>query len=534
LWNTLGSVAAPLLLGFGALPAIGLRASVLGISAISVLLAWFVLPFEAPALRRPALAWAVVGTAVAAAIGLLLPADIRLWRSAPEDRLVDYREGVTCSVAVLDEAGGDRVLMLNNDYVLGGLKGAHLPRRQGLIPLLLHREPKSALFIGLGTGGSAGAAAACPDVRVDALEIVPEVIDMLRWFDPSNESLADRAAADGTGRIRILAVDGRHFVRATSARYDVAVGDLFLPYRAGEGAMYTREHVEAVRRVLAPGGLFCQWLPLYQFRGADLRVVVATFCDVFPHVEAFWLHANPVQPVLGLVGSDAPLELDRKAIEARLTSPEIAELLAGADLRSADPMLGGWIAGRETLRAWAAEAAVETRDRPRIEYSAPRNTILSPEDPSPANIAAFLDLTRSTAEAGPFERSSNDERERIFAFQRATGHLMLARPGSADAIDQLALALAEAPSWELSLGAMKRLGRESVDRGDLAAAHKAVDALSRCDGQQHAALYLSALLARRAGELDEARRLARAALALKPDHRGSRELLTEIGEAPSR
>jgi spermidine synthase len=534
LWNTLGSVAAPLLLGFGALPAIGLRASVLGISSLSVLLAWLVMPVESPALRRPALAWATLGTAVAAAIGLLLPADIRLWRSAPEDRLVDYREGVTCSVAVLDEAGGDRVLMLNNDYVLGGLKGAHLPRRQGLIPLLLHPDPKRALFIGLGTGGSAGAAAACPDVRVDALEIVPEVIEMLRWFDASNESLADRVAAEGAGRIRILAVDGRHYVRATSQRYDVVIGDLFLPYRAGEGAMYTREHVDAVRRALAPGGLFCQWLPLYQFRGADLRVVVATFCDVFPHVEAFWLHANPVQPVLGLVGSEAELEIDRNAIEARLSRPEIAELLAGSDLRAADPMLGGWIAGRESLRAWAGDAPVETRDRPRIEYSAPRNTIVEPEDPSPANVAAFLRATRSALEAGPFGPCSRAERERISAHQRALGHLMLARPGTPEAIDQLALALAETPAWDLALGAMKRLGRDSVDRGDVAVARKAVEALSNCDGQQHAALYLSALLARRAGDLNETRRLARAALALKPDHRASRELLTEIGDPAPR
>jgi hypothetical protein len=111
---------------------------------------------------------------------------------------------------------------------------------------------------------------------------------------------------------------------------------------------------------------------------------------------------------------------------------------------------------------------------------------------------------------------------------------MLARPGAADAVDRVALALAEAPAWDLALGAMKRIGRDSVDRGDVAAARKAVEALSRCDGQQHAALYLSALLARRAGDLDETRRLARAALALKPDHRGSRELLTEIGEPAPR
>jgi spermidine synthase len=402
-----------------------------------------------------------------------------------------------------------------------------------LIPLLLHPRPESALFIGLGTGGSAGAAAASPDVRVDALEIVPEVIDMLRWFDASNESLADKAAASGSvGRVRILAVDGRHFVRATARRYDVVVGDLFLPYRAGEGAMYTREHVEAVRRVLAPGGLFCQWLPLYQFRGADLRVVVATFCDVFPQVQAFWLHADAVQPVLGLVGSNEPLELDGSAIGERLLRPETAELLASADLRSPDPMLAGWIASKGALLAWAGDAPVETRDRPRIEYSAPRHTIESPEDPSPVNIATFLELTTSARDASPFARCSNEERERIAGHQRALGHLLRARPSSANAIEELALALGDAPDWELTLGAIKTLGRASVERGDTSTARKAAGALTKCAGQEHAGFYLSALIARRAGDLEEARRLARAALALKPDHRASRELLNELGDAP--
>ena len=58
--------------------------------------------------------------------------------------------------------------------------------------------------------------------------------------------------------------DARNFLRATSERFDVIVADLFVPWQAGTGALYAREHFEAARAHLAPGGLFCQWLPLYQ------------------------------------------------------------------------------------------------------------------------------------------------------------------------------------------------------------------------------------------------------------------------------
>jgi spermidine synthase len=526
LWNTVGSVAAPLAIGFFALPAVGLRASLLGVSGASVVLALFVLA-SSPASRRWARPAFAAGTiAAAGGIVLALPKDVRLWRDAPGDVLVDYREGTTCSVAVLDEAGGDRVLKLNNDYVLGGLKGAHLPRRQGLIPLFLHPRPERALFLGLGTGGSAGAAAAWPDLKVDALEIVPEVVDMLPWFDEANEQLAARAAEGG--RVRILALDARHFVRATPLRYDVVVGDLFLPYRAGEGAMYTRDHLESVRRVLAPGGLFCQWLPLYQFRRADLRVVVATFCDVFPCAEAIWLHADPRQPVLGLVGSEARLAVDLDSIRRRMARPDLAHLLASADLRAPEPILGGWVADRPALVDWVRGAPVETRDRPRIEYSAPRNTILHPEDPSPENIAELLSIRRSAAGAGPFGTCTPEDRERIAAHQRALGHLLAVRPGAPGALEELASALAEAPSWDLVSGAIKSLGRASVDAGDLGAARRAAEILSKTGGQEHAGLYLAALVALKSGRPDEARRLALAALEKKPDHRASLELLRQL------
>lgn len=538
--NTAGSVAAPLVLGFVALPWIGLKTSLLGVSWACVAFGVLVVLPRASLRPRVSLALGAGAFVAAGAVQLLLPEDIRLWRDAPGDRLVDYREGVTSSVAVLDEAGGDRVLKLNNDYVLGGLKGAHLPHRQALIPLLLHGKPRSSLLIGLGTGGSAGAAAAWPELRVDALEIVPEVVDMLPWFAVSNLRLLERAREGD--RVRILCVDGRHFVRATSSRYDVVVGDLFLPYRAGEGAMYTREHFEAVRGVLAEGGLFCQWLPLYQFRAADLKVVVATFCDVFPAVQAFWLHPDAAtQPVVGLVGTVETPVVDGGVLSKLLGWSAIQRLLADADLSRPEPLLASWIADRSALLAWSAGAPVETRDRPRIEFSAALNTIRSPDDPSAESLGAFLALTRPAEEAEIFSRMTAEVRERVAAYQRALGHYLrfaslsrraLAGGTGEPALEEASRAVLEAPDWELVLGSLMIFARTSIDRGDLGSARGAAGILLRTEGQRHAGLYISALVALRTGDADGARRLARKALEIKPDHRASIELLEHLDRAP--
>jgi spermidine synthase len=46
--------------------------------------------------------------------------------------------------------------------------------------------------------------------------------------------------------------------------FDVVVGDLVVPPRSGASSLFTREHFAAARQALAPGGIFCQWLPMHQ------------------------------------------------------------------------------------------------------------------------------------------------------------------------------------------------------------------------------------------------------------------------------
>src|SRR5690242_21413033 len=53
-------------------------------------------------------------------------------------------------------------------------------------------------------------------------------------------------------------------LRASHRQFGVIIGDLFVPWRRGEAAMLSRDHFEVVKRALAPGGIFCQWIPMFQ------------------------------------------------------------------------------------------------------------------------------------------------------------------------------------------------------------------------------------------------------------------------------
>ena len=128
------------------------------------------------------------------------------------------------------------------------------------MPLLLHPEPRRVAFVGLATGISASAAPALGVADTTVVELVPEV------------AAAARAALRAPGTAACSSVPTSRLSSATAAAgwrrrrgtFDVIVADLFMPWQAGAGSLYTREMYAAAARRLAPGGLFCQWLPLYQ------------------------------------------------------------------------------------------------------------------------------------------------------------------------------------------------------------------------------------------------------------------------------
>src|SRR5207244_5953044 len=102
------------------------------------------------------------------------------------------------------------------------------------------------------------------------------VVEVMRRFEPYN------FAPQHKPQLKLFVADARRFVRVTSAQYDAIVADLFHPARDGAGSLYTLEHFQAIRERLAPGGLFCQWLPLHQLDEDMLRVITRTFPEVFP------------------------------------------------------------------------------------------------------------------------------------------------------------------------------------------------------------------------------------------------------------
>ena len=364
--NTLGAIAGSVAAAFLLLEWLGIWRSIQVMAAlylVAVLVALRPLPEDGPRRARVLVAAPALGMLLLLSVldGSRLPV-VRVDPVGRMESLFEVWEGGNGTVAVV-RRGDDLRTKVNNYYTLGGTAGRGYEERQAHFPLLLHPKPDDVFFIGLGTGITAGASLAHPVNRVTVAELVPEAIAASRkYFKPWTHGLFEDP------RVTVLAADGRHHLAATDARYDVIIGDLFIPWRAGAGGLYALEHFQNVRKRLADGGLFAQWLPLYQLSEREFGSIARTFLEVFPDTTLWRGDFLPGGPIVALVGHTNQAPLDAATVNARewawrgeTNSSEGVEL----------PLLLYYGGNLGQARHLFTRYPLNTDDRPLIEFQAP-------------------------------------------------------------------------------------------------------------------------------------------------------------------
>ncbi len=380
--NTLGAATAPLLFGVMLVPALGPKFALLlvavGYLALSVRRAW-----SAPSL------WATA----AATLALALWAPSLTFVDVPEGgRIVSYKDGAMAAVSVVEDADGVTRLHINNRQQEGSSATLLADARQALLPLLLHPSPRRALFLGLGTGVTASSAAEDPMLEVDAVELLPEVIEASAYFRRRFEDNGPNP------RLHLITADARRFVRTTRERYDLIVSDNFHPARSGSGSLYTVEHFQAVRDRLAAGGLFCQWLPLHQLDLETLRSIVRAFITVYPRGWAMLATNSLDTPVLGLVARSNGDRFNVGQVRARLAGVATPHHPAEFGIADDFALLGSFIAGPRALARFGGNAPLNTDDHPVVAYRAPRLTYVPDSLPRDRLIALLREVELSPDE----------------------------------------------------------------------------------------------------------------------------------------
>jgi spermidine synthase len=192
-----------------------------------------------------------------------------------------YEDAVSMT-HVVEQPDGQRLLLTDMQRMDASTDptAVFVQSNQARLPLLLQGQPRSVLFLGLGTGISVSGSLPYPELQRTAVELSQgAIVAAGRWFAPANQGAAEQT--------RIERDDARHFLVATRAKYDVIIGDVFHPDIAGLSSLLSLQQFERARNRLSDDGLFVQWLAVNQFDVESLNVILRTFRQVFPDAQLF-------------------------------------------------------------------------------------------------------------------------------------------------------------------------------------------------------------------------------------------------------
>jgi spermidine synthase len=172
-------------------------------------------------------------------------------------------------------------------------------------------------------GTTIRAASRYPGVQVTAVDLVPATFATFPFYH------RDAPDVMATGRVRLIANDGRNFLLLSPKKYDVITVDPAPPiWSAGTVNLYTHEFFKLAHDRLTPGGVMCLWFP--GGTEDEVKSLIRTFADVFPQAT-IW--SGPHKWGWYLVGTLKPLDWTRFQQRLRQT---YADPLLVADLTEYD------------------------------------------------------------------------------------------------------------------------------------------------------------------------------------------------------
>lgn len=209
----------------------------------------------------------------------------------------------------------------------------------GLIPYSLVRDPQKGFIVGYGGGYSALFFDSTDMKKVIVAEIEEGILKAATFAHQGKFPFTD------SERIQVRLEDARFLLAAGSeAPFDIIASQPSHSWLSGVANLFTQEFFTLVHSRLAPGGVFSQWLNLYNMDAEVLNSILKTFFTVFPEGAVF---SNLHDEELILIGSNEPLRFNIKKLEQIFASPAISQKVAEVPLVKAADLLSHLILTRE-------------------------------------------------------------------------------------------------------------------------------------------------------------------------------------------
>jgi predicted membrane-bound spermidine synthase len=322
-FNTIGAACGPLLAGFVLLPRLGFQSSLILCAAVYAGLALLTSQKQSWSARRPS---GIAMLALSAAFVLILAffphqrdeshfANARHLYEADGSVLIKKIEGTADTVQLLrrDLFGQPYCYRLvTNSYSMSGTvpRSQRYMRMFAYLPLALRPESENALLICYGVGVTADAFTR--DARLKHLDIVDiskEVFDLADSYTGAGYSNPLRDP-----RVTTFVQDGRFFLQACPASYDIITGEPPPLKAAGAVNLYTEQFFSLMKGRLKDGGIASFWLPIYQVTVEETKAILRAFHNVFPNAS-LWATSDMEWVMIGM---KPPLRAPDKELARKL------------------------------------------------------------------------------------------------------------------------------------------------------------------------------------------------------------------------
>lgn len=291
-------------------------------------------------------------------------------QSQAGNKVVFYRDGKTASIAVNVSNAGLVSISTNGKIDAGINTGEGAPASNdevtmilaGVLPLLYHPQPQTAAVIGFGSGLTTHTLLGDPRLtRVDTIEIEPAMVEGARAFGKRVE----RAYQDPRSHLHIE--DAKTYFAANRKRYDIIVAEPSNPWVSGVASLFSQEFYRFVPRHLEAGGVFVQWVQLYEIDDELVASIVNALSESFKDYRVYFSNNSDM---LVIARADGPLDTYSTAA---LAAPALASELAHVDIGTAEDIAAHAVGTRASLEPlFDALSARRTSDfHPSLSLEAP-------------------------------------------------------------------------------------------------------------------------------------------------------------------
>lgn len=357
-FNTLGAIVGVLAAVHLLMPLLGLKYALTVAAVVDIVLGVVLLrqvttgqgtTWRAPAWRAAGIGAAAVVAAVALVRFDPLVLNSSVYRHG-NVRLEDTatmlftRDGQTATVAVYENThpnGRIRAIATNGKVDAGmtlSLQQAPSSDESTMVllaalPLALREDYKRVGVIGFGSGLSTHTLLGDRRVgQVDTVEIEPAMVEGARLFG----ARVERAFKDP--RSHVVIDDAKAYFAASSRRYDLIISEPSNPWVGGTAALFSEEFYHFVPQHLNEGGIFVQWLQLYEITPELVSSVLDGMLGQFSDVRAYL--ANRGDLILVATPKGTLPELNGGLFEQPALQQELARIgvHSVADLRATQAM----------------------------------------------------------------------------------------------------------------------------------------------------------------------------------------------------